>query len=840
MADERRVRTSLIVSMVLSLTLASGLVRAGTPSFEAMHSYDTGPYAIRSSPQSLAVGDWNGDGRADLAAVGGTTLSVLLGGPGRTFVPLPGIAVGAGADALATGRIDGDAVLDLVITRGSAVAFLRGRGDGAFDAPVEYPTGGLDANSVALGDVNGDGRNDLAVANNYDRVSVFLGNGDGTFGAPAHFAAGPQPQHVVLADLDGDGDQDLAVANLWWFRQDFRGVSVLLGNGDGTFAPRVEDTSLMASWLSVTDVDRDGTLDLLAASGGDVALLQGLGGGRFAAARGLDVPTGFGASCVAAGDLDGDGQLDLVTTGSSDEGILSIRYGSGPGTYRAGPTYSTGRYPGAITLAHLDDDDALDLALLDNLNSVSVLWGRGGGTFHAGRAMPSIHAKSGIFHDVNGDGLLDFAALAAGSEDDGAPRREVSVLLASANGEFSAPRSSALPGMPGSFAIADLNGDGRPDVAASRSAPTSDTPPDPQTVMVALGRGDGTFLPAAEFGVGRYPRSVAVGDLNRDGRPDLVVAHPALSTEVQQSAGCSVLLGMGDGTFAAARFFAVGQDPGVMALADLDRDRHVDLVLADSRQILVLRGRGDGTFGSAEAHATAGAAAMIVRDLNGDGDVDVAATDGTATLSVFLGDGRGSFAPRVDYRTMMVPSRIAVADVDGDARLDLAVACRSGVQMLMGSRGGAFDPAPFAFGHDEVRALALADVDGDGGSDIVQQTANRLLVLCNSGFTPLVIDAKPVAPAADFAISGVSPNPGRDELSIRFRLPRESLVDVALHDLSGRRVRAIAHGARLTAGPHEMRLPRRGEDGVALPAGIYFVRIRAGERTAVARAILLD
>src|SRR5207245_2738785 len=196
-------------------------------------------FAVGTNPQSVAAGDFNGDGGPDLAVAnsGSSNVSVLLGNGDGTFQAARTFAAGTTPASVAVGDVNGDGRPDLAVANSGSiygaynnVLVLLGNGDGTFQAARTFAAGGGPL-SVAVGDVNGDGRPDLAVANySSNTVSVLLGNGDGTFQAAQTFAAGSRPSSVAVGDVNGDGRPDLAVANY-----SSNNASVLLGNGGGTY-----------------------------------------------------------------------------------------------------------------------------------------------------------------------------------------------------------------------------------------------------------------------------------------------------------------------------------------------------------------------------------------------------------------------------------------------------------------------------------------------------------------------------------------------------------------------------------------------------------------------------
>jgi Big-like domain-containing protein/VCBS repeat protein len=283
---------------------------------------------VGSYPTSVAVGDFNGDRKLDLAVTNqqGSTVAVLLGNGDGTFQPAANYAVGAGPTSVAVGDFNRDGKLDLAIAilyEGTA-AVLLGNGDGTFQPPVNYAC--YNPYSITVGDFNGDGKLDLAVANYVgNTVSVLLGNGDGTFQAAVNYPAGGgssrqccDPFWVTVGDFNGDGKPDLAVAN-----NSSNDVSVLLGSGDGTFQEQVRyAVGPDPGFVTVGDFNGDGELDLVANGGSsDVSVLLGNGDGTFQSA--VNYLTGGAPSSVTVGDFNGDGKPDLVVTNSGD-GTVSV------------------------------------------------------------------------------------------------------------------------------------------------------------------------------------------------------------------------------------------------------------------------------------------------------------------------------------------------------------------------------------------------------------------------------------------------------------------------------------------------------------------------------------
>ena len=319
-----------------------------------------------TTPQGLVTGDFNGDGKIDLAVAnnGDSTVSILLGNGDGTFTAQPAVAAGSGANWIAVGDFNEDGKPDLAVANlGSigpaGVTILLGNGDGTFTAGAT-PTTGNAPFAIVTADFNGDGHLDLSVSNSVDgSVTLLLGAGDGTFSLGSTSTVGTLPQVLVPGDFNEDGILDIAVAN-----ENDGTVSVLIGIGDGTFQPQTTVStggSGQPIGLIAADYNGDGHVDLAAVNASDVAILLGSGAGTFT----LNANPGTGSNDLIAGvqgDYNGDGKVDLVVSDRAG-GEAFLLPGNGDGSFGGATTYTTASGSFGVATADFNGDGALDLAI---------------------------------------------------------------------------------------------------------------------------------------------------------------------------------------------------------------------------------------------------------------------------------------------------------------------------------------------------------------------------------------------------------------------------------------------------------------------------------------------
>jgi FG-GAP-like repeat/PASTA domain/FG-GAP repeat len=350
-----------------------------------------------------------------------------------------------------------------------AVAGASGGRPVSFAAP-KLLAATLKPTGVAIGDLNGDGKPDLAVANAptddeeedaVGTVSIRLNRGDGAFKPRRDYNAGPGPAAIAIGDLNGDSKPDLAVAG--WDGA----VSTLFNKGDATF--RVEH----------------------------------------------DYPTGYRTTSIAIGDLNGDGALDLAATVAED-GTLDVLLNKGDGSFASPVTYAAGQDPWAVAVGDLNGDGAADLAVVSNSERsvVSIFFNDGKGAFSDRREYAAgPEPVSVAIGDLNGDGNPDLAISHFGSV---FQSNTVSVLVNDGRAGFASKRDYPVAEGFGRIAIGDVSSDGKPDLVTSNDGSNR--------LSLLVNTGTGRFMPVLAYPTGELPQDVALGDLNGDGRLDLVSA----------------------------------------------------------------------------------------------------------------------------------------------------------------------------------------------------------------------------------------------------------------------------------------------------------------------------
>lgn len=555
-------------------------------------------------------------------------------------------------------------------------------------------------------DLNGDGRVDLATGNReFDgtsSISVVFTREGGEFEPATDFPAGDRLEGLVALDFDVDGDLDLATA----------GASVLtLANSGGVFEPH-ETLPVDGRTLAVAagDIRGDSSLDLVVVQSrqGEVLALEGRGDGSFAPPRSVEV--GGRALFVTLGDLEGDGDEDLIVALRNP---TRIAYRRRDGAELGEPTVLD---PGETALAtslrtgDLDLDGDLDL-ILGTEKAVFVFGQESQGTFSPAwtRFVAGGGLTGAIPADMDQDGDLDLVLAKSN-------RNSLLVFLNDGAGEFPGLISNDLWFAPRAVSVGDFDADGDADVVLGGVSHRG--------IAVVWNRDDFTPSPlgfaSSELDLSDEPHGAAIADFNDDGVLDLATSNGSSGrVTVRKSVAGEPLAGL--------EVFSVADGGHLLAItaADLDGDRDLDLVIADSREndvkLLVNDGAGSYSSGPPALAAGGGPRDVAAGDFTEDGAIDLlCANRGDNTVTLWIGDGGGGFQAMSPLSVGRGPVALKVSDLDADGYPDVIVAnsVSREITILWGDGGGEFSAQGLLFVRGQPSYVVVSDLNGDDAPDI--------------------------------------------------------------------------------------------------------------------------
>ncbi len=740
--------------------------------------------------QVLTTADFDRDGRADVLAITDAGLAVLLQqADGRFVTRMVGAAVSQGG-VYRVGDINGDGVPDVVTTlvpqpdpyghvKGTTtIHTYLGNGDGSFKPGWTAKLANYDYYDLVIGDWNGDGRNDLALTQNFGSsqqvLLVFMNEGHETFRALPAAKLDLSIGLLTAGDFNEDGKMDLVFATNY-VSGTRGGVEILTGNGNGTFTPGARYALADSRYAQdlfparTADLNRDGHLDLVVLSDSNSGVLLGKGDGTFRTAPNVGTslygntpppPVGgdLGALIRPGGieirDFNKDGIPDIAVVNAAmpadgsyvDNSVVAVFPGKGDGTFRDPRVYVAGAGGLSFAAADLSGDGDLDFVVGNQpagnggvYPAFSLLKGDRRDNF-AGPVMTlSFNPSSLVVADLNGDHISDLAVVNP-SQCAGCPGT-LSVFLGTGKGYYGPVSKSPIAMKYGNVAAGDVNGDGKIDLVVTRSrlpAQDDSSAGFAGDTAVFFGRGNGTFAPAVTHkGLGpslpySYNRETYLLDVNHDKKLDLI-------------GDWGVALGNGNGTFRKPIPFPLGS---VLAISPgyFNRDGNLDLAVLQPADdiggfpaLFSLLGDGRGSFrvatlidgGDATIYGT-----MTTADLNGDGIPDLMITslpyscNCSPYLSVQLGKGDGTFGPEVDYSLPVISTAIVVADFDRDGHKDILL---PDATLLRGKGNGTFFQSQYPGPLSSLDAAVATDVNGDGVPDVVGITGIGIERLINSG-----------------------------------------------------------------------------------------------------------
>ena len=747
-------------------------VCAGFQAFATTARFQTGKsYSAGITPQGVVIADFNKDGKQDVVVVSsyGTAQNIylLLGNGDGTLQPASVMSISGSLYAVAAGDFDGDGKLDLAVVDNahSAVLILLGRGDGTFAQPTTANTclTGPQPVALAVGDLNGDGELDVVTANygpsttnGANSVTACLGNGAGGFSAANTVTASTlsvgNPNGVAIADVTGDGKPDIVVS-LWQ-----NAYSILAGNGNGTF--RSPNTQIIVApatnpyAVAVADLNGDGKPDLIFPNSEGISVFFGNGNGTFPPET---VYPGIGDAVVVA-DMNGDGKPDIVTT-DWYFGSVNVLTNLGGTSFSAPLTYVSGTQPYALAVGDLNGDGHPDVVAANaglgggvEVGNITVMLGNGDSTlrgplgFRSDRPGRLSSGGPVISADFNGDGLPDAAVLNTGSS-------SVTVFIADPVLGFKPGVTYDTSNGTGAngdldLAVGDVNGDGKLDIVTVGFG----------GAHVLPGNGDGTFGTVSSVGNSVSGQQIVVADLDGDGNPDI-----AYTQEGGTANGIAVQYGDGKGGFSSPLTYLAAGMPTAIVATDVNGDGKVDLITANggtgnvgSDTISVFFNQGNRQFSSLNQQfiGPLGAAArlhLVIADFDGSGSPDLAVVEdgngqGTHSyLSVMLNNGAGAFTTVAQYSTGTALNEITTGDFDGDGNADLAVTSGPSAYVFPGHGGGNFGPPlVFAAGGGE-QGIVAAQFNNGGIPDLAVVAAYdfSLSLLLNTAGTHATFKASP-------------------------------------------------------------------------------------------------
>ncbi len=680
----------------------------------AQVTFNTVPVvSMPSTPQELAKGDFNNDGRIDFVSVNFNGLAnqqvtIFLNSGTGTFTGANkrNFAAATNPTDVAVGDFNKDGKLDVVTCSQSNNNFslLLGDGAGNLAAPVNFAAGDL-PQGIAVGDMNNDSNPDVLVTNRGtpDDVYIYFGDGAGNFSAPTIIAI-TNVWDITIADFNGDTNLDFAVyvSNT---------VQVWFGDGTGTaysLGPTITSFGISANPITSADLDGDGDIDILASSG----YTLNDGSGNFSA-RVILSQTG---SEYTVADLNKDTHPDIIANDNNQNTANTrILLGDGAGAFTLLAKFETNGYGQGLEVADVNNDSNLDVVGIGAWGGVpnaDVLLGDGTGYFtNAPIKYPTTtDPRDLVKGDFNEDGKIDIAVSYAGNI--------VSIYLGEDNGRFAkTPTNYTTGALPQYILAIDYNKDNHLDLVTLNWTGAS--------VTVLTGAGDGTFNLLTTIPVTALSGSrMTVADFNNDTFIDIAVSGYTNNF-------ISILTGTGSG-FSAPTTIPTSQNISEIKAADFTGDGNQDIIASfnNINRMVLFTGNGSGGFTEGATQYVQNGSFFLVDDMNGDNKPDVITFSNGSGDDYFINDGSGNFTG-----TAMAVSLGGFPwgydDMNGDGIKDLIVGAQGTntsspgqIVVFRGTVGGISNSVLIDKDFSGGNRFVLHDLNGDSKLDIIVTSNN--------------------------------------------------------------------------------------------------------------------
>ncbi|MFB6273688.1 MAG: FG-GAP-like repeat-containing protein [Salinibacter sp.] len=882
-------------------------------------------------------------------ANGNRTATLYLGDGQGGFTEAGAGLTGVSSSSTSIADVDGDGNQDLLITgdaaNGPSATLYLGDGQGSFSEAGAGLTG-VSSSSISIADVDGDGNRDLLItgldANLNPTATLYLGDGQGGFTEAGAGLAGFFLGSTSIADVNGDQNKDLLITGRDVFANPT--ATLYLGDEQGGFTEADAGlTGVSSSSTSIADLYGDGDPDLLITGFGALfsrpstriyvnrqnQSLQNRPP-TFIRSFSWDRPLAPGVTLkrtIEAGDLDGDalsiqapdnpnmsindagnGTAEVTFTPTREQGgnvvDMSVEASDSEGAtgsfstsaevsavVAAFPAGLAGSFRGSSSIGDVNEDGNLDILITGNAGTptdmvptATLYLGDGQGGFSEANAdLTGVRLSAASIADVDGNGVQD--PLIIGLDANGNPT--ATLYLGNGSGGFSEAGGGLTGVYQGATSIADVDGDGNPDLLITGQDENFDP-----TATLYLGDGQGGFSEAGAGLTGTQDGSTSIADVDGDGNPDLLIT----GQDESRDPTATLYLGDGQGGVSEAGAGLTGVSDGSTSIADVDGDGNQDLLITgeDANGNLtstLYLGNGQGGFSEANADLTGVVVgATSIADVDGDGNQDLLITgkgpdsdgdgfrDPTATL--YLGDGQGGFSEAGAGLTGTTDGSTSIADVDGDededllstglapitrrdspvtilyenlfnnplpvelagfeaqvdgktVRLTWQTASETGnarfeVQRRVSERANGGEGTWTTVGSvdgagttSEAQSYRFVDKDLPFAVDVLTYRLRQVDTDGSAQFSKTVTVERGVT---EVELLGTYPNPARSRATVRYALPKKQEVSLTLYDVLGREVRTVVRAEQ--SGRHERRVDVSG-----LPSGVYFLRLRAGGQT---------